>query len=200
MQAWLRSAPQPLSDAQQQAFLDSLAMVRERGCSITVRAHRDPEFEEWPSSDPTSVWPIPDASVIASTHSLELPPRRTRGWFGRCSRLSAAVLDYGDDPVCVIGVAPLPFGMRRDQIFEAARHVTDARGLGQPQLSRAVLALIRVNLRVQVLLATARTGDRRRGQRAVPVTDAVNDASVLQRFRLAGQRARRSDRGTRPAR
>jgi hypothetical protein len=40
--------------------------------------------------------------------------------------LSTAVLDFGDDPVCVIGVAPLPFGMRRDQIFEAARHVTDA--------------------------------------------------------------------------
>jgi DNA-binding IclR family transcriptional regulator len=125
VQAWLVSAPQPLSDAQRHAFLDSLAMVRERGCSITVRPHRDPEFEEWPNSDLKSVWPIPDASVIASTHSLELPAQ-DEGVVWTVLGLSAPVLDFGDDPVCVIGVAPLPFGMRRDQIFEAARHVTDA--------------------------------------------------------------------------
>jgi DNA-binding IclR family transcriptional regulator len=125
VQAWLATAPQPLSEAQRQAFLDSLAMVRERGCSITVRPRRDPEVEEWPDPHPTSVWPIPDASVMASTHTLELP-ERDEGEVWTVLGLSAPVLDYGDDPVCVIGVAPLPFGMRREQIFEAARHVTDA--------------------------------------------------------------------------
>jgi DNA-binding IclR family transcriptional regulator len=125
VQAWLAQAPQALSMKQRRAFLGSLAMVRERRCSITVRPHRTPESEEWPASRPKSVWPLADASVIASTHSLELPDR-DEGEVWAVLGLSAPVLDYEDHPVCVIGVAPLPFGMRRDQIFEAAHHVVDA--------------------------------------------------------------------------
>jgi hypothetical protein len=66
-----------------------------------------------------------DASLIASTHSLELP-ERDQGEIWTVLGLSAPVLDYEDRPVCVIGVAPLPFGMRRDQILDAADRVADA--------------------------------------------------------------------------
>jgi DNA-binding IclR family transcriptional regulator len=125
VRAWLASTPQPLSEEQRDAFLDSLAMVRDRGCSITVRPHRTPEAEEWPESHPASMWPMPEASVIASTHSLELP-EKDEGEVWTVLGLSAPVLDYEDHPVCVIGVAPLPFGMRREQILEAARRVADA--------------------------------------------------------------------------